>query len=75
MREVGPHVVHEGSGAGAAVIAALGFVDDDGRLALGDDGVSDAYLVDDGTGRLVLDDTVTAGLQFFATPVRITATD
>lgn len=59
--------------ASVPALTFLRFQDDADGLVLADSGDTDAYLVDDGSGRLVLDDTVTAGLRVLADSTRIAA--
>lgn len=54
-------------------LLSLRFQDDVDGLVLADSGDTDAFLVDDGTGRLVVDDTVLTGLRILAGANRIVA--
>jgi hypothetical protein len=61
----------EDKGAANSVLA-LRFTDDGGRLVLSDaPGDTEVLIVDDGAGRLVLDDTQASGLKLRARPDRI----
>lgn len=53
------------------LIEGLRFVEVDGRLALDDAGTAVAFLAEDATGRLALDDEVLSGVGLLATETRI----
>ena len=70
--DVRPSSQHSADASAATRVVALVFRDVGGRLVLDDSqGGEGIPLVDDGTGRLRLDDNASGGVRFVATHTRI----